>query len=69
MISKMIDTQLPCGIAASLCCWSSKRWTSRSVADRIAFLDNGTIAETATPNQLHADQGRCTAHLGVAVRA
>jgi branched-chain amino acid transport system ATP-binding protein len=40
-----------------------------AVADRIAFLDNGMIAETATPDELHTDPGSLHRHLGVAARS
>jgi branched-chain amino acid transport system ATP-binding protein len=40
-----------------------------AVADRIAFLDHGTITETATPDELHADPGSLRRHLGVVARA
>ena len=70
MISKMIDTLAALrdrGVAVLLV--EQKVDVALAVADRIAFLDNGTIAEAATLNQLHADPGPLHRHLGVAVRA
>jgi branched-chain amino acid transport system ATP-binding protein len=40
-----------------------------AVADRIAFLDHGTITETATPDELHANPESLRRHLGVVARA
>ena len=70
MISKMIDTIAALrdrGVAVLLV--EQKVDVALAVADRIAFLDNGTIAEAATPDELHADPGPLHRHLGVAARA
>ena len=70
MISKMIDTIAALrdrGVAVLLV--EQKVDVALAVADRIAFLDDGRIADAATPNQLHADPGPLHRHLGVAARA
>ena len=70
MISKMIDTIAALrdrGVAVLLV--EQKVDVALAVADRIAFLDDGRIADAATPNQLHADPGPLHRHLGVATRA
>ena len=70
MISTMIDTTMALrdrGVAVLLV--EQKVEVALAVAGRIAFLDDGTIEETATPDQLHADPGPLLRHLGVAARA
>jgi branched-chain amino acid transport system ATP-binding protein len=70
MISKMIHTMAALrdrGVAVLLV--EQKVDVALAVADRIAFLDNGMIAEIATPDELHADPGSLHRHLGVAARA
>jgi branched-chain amino acid transport system ATP-binding protein len=70
MISKMIDTVAALrdrGVAVLLV--EQKVDVALAVADRIALLDNGTIAEVATPDALHADPGPLHRHLGVGDRA
>jgi branched-chain amino acid transport system ATP-binding protein len=70
MISKMIDTVAALrerGVAVLLV--EQKVDVALAVADRIDFLDNGTIEETATPDELRADPGRLHRHLGVVARA
>jgi branched-chain amino acid transport system ATP-binding protein len=70
MISKMIDTIAALrdrGVAVLLV--EQKVDVALAVADRIAFLDNGTIAQAATPDELHADAGPLHRHLGVTARA
>jgi branched-chain amino acid transport system ATP-binding protein len=70
MISKMIDTIAALrdrGVAVLLV--EQKVDVALAVADRIAFLDNGTIAQAATPDELHADPGPLHRHLGVTARA
>ena len=70
MISKMVDTTVALrdrGVAVLLV--EQKVEVALAVADRIAFLDNGTITETATPDELHADPGSLHRNLGVAARA
>jgi branched-chain amino acid transport system ATP-binding protein len=70
MITKMIDTLAALrerGVAVLLV--EQKVEVALAVADRIAFLDTGTIVGTATPTDLHADPGPLHRHLGVAPRA
>jgi branched-chain amino acid transport system ATP-binding protein len=70
MISKMVDTVLTLrdrGVAVLLV--EQKVDVALAVADRIALLDNGAIAQTATPDELHADPAPLHRHLGVAARA
>lgn len=70
MISKMVDTMVALrdrGVAVLLV--EQKVEVALAVADRIAFLDDGTITETATPDELRADRGSLHRHLGVAARA
>jgi branched-chain amino acid transport system ATP-binding protein len=70
MISKMIDTVAALrdrSVAVLLV--EQKVDVALTVADRIDFLDNGTIEETATPDELRADPGRLHRHLGVVARA
>jgi branched-chain amino acid transport system ATP-binding protein len=70
MIKKMIDTVAALrdrGVAVLLV--EQKLDVALAVADRIAFLDHGTIVESATPDELHADAGPLHRHLGVAARA
>jgi branched-chain amino acid transport system ATP-binding protein len=70
MVSKMVDTVVALrdrGVAVLLV--EQKVEVALSVADRIAFLDNGTIEETATPDQLHADPAALHRHLGVGAGA
>jgi branched-chain amino acid transport system ATP-binding protein len=70
MIKKMIDTVAALrdrGVAVLLV--EQKVDVALAVADRIAFLDHGAIAEAATPDELRADPGPFHRHLGVAARA
>jgi branched-chain amino acid transport system ATP-binding protein len=70
LISKMIDTVAALrnrGVAVLLV--EQKVDVALAVADRVAFLDNGTVAEIATPDELHVDPGPLHRHLGVAARA
>jgi branched-chain amino acid transport system ATP-binding protein len=70
MIKTMIDTVAALrerGVAVLLV--EQKVDVALAVADRIAFLDHGTIVETATPDELQADAGPLHRHLGVAARA
>jgi branched-chain amino acid transport system ATP-binding protein len=70
MIRKTIDTVAALrdrGVAVLLV--EQKVEVALAVADRIAFLDQGTIAATATPEELHADPGSLRRHLGVVARA
>ena len=70
MIGKMIDTTVALrdrGVAVLLV--EQKVEVALAVANRIAFLDNGRVAATATPEELHADPGPLHRHLGVAARA
>jgi branched-chain amino acid transport system ATP-binding protein len=70
MIKKMIDTVAALrdrGVAVLLV--EQKVDVALAVADRIAFLDHGTIAAAATPDELRADPGPLHRHLGVAARA
>jgi branched-chain amino acid transport system ATP-binding protein len=67
MISKMVDTVAALrnrGVAVLLV--EQKVEVALAVADRIAFLDHGTITETVTPDKLHTDPGSLHRHLGVA---
>ncbi len=70
MIRKMIDTMAVLrdrNVAVLLV--EQKVEVALAVADRVAFLDNGTITQTATPDELHADPGPLHRHLGVVARA
>ena len=70
MIRKMVDTMVALrdrGVAVLLV--EQKVEVALAVADRIVFLDNGTITQTATPDELHADPAPLHRHLGVAARA
>ena len=70
MIKKMIDMVAALrdrGVAVLLV--EQKVEVALAVADRIAFLDHGTITQTATPDELHADPGSLRRHLGVVARA
>jgi branched-chain amino acid transport system ATP-binding protein len=70
MISKMVDTMIALrdrGVGVLLV--EQKVEVALAVADRIAFLDNGTITETATPDELHADPALLHRHLGVGAGA
>ena len=70
MIRKMVETMVALrdrGVAVLLV--EQKVEVALAVADRIVFLDNGTITQTATPDELHADPAPLHRHLGVAARA
>jgi branched-chain amino acid transport system ATP-binding protein len=70
MIKKMIDTVAALrdrGVAVLLV--EQKVEVALAVADRILFLDSGTIAEVASPDRLRADAGSLRRYLGVAARA
>jgi branched-chain amino acid transport system ATP-binding protein len=70
MIKKMIDTVAALrdrGVAVLLV--EQKVEVALAAADRILFLDSGTIAEVASPDRLRADAGSLRRYLGVAARA
>jgi branched-chain amino acid transport system ATP-binding protein len=70
MIRKMVDTVVALrdrGVAVLLV--EQKVDVALTIADHIALLDNGTIKETATPDELHADPAALHRHLGVGAGA
>jgi branched-chain amino acid transport system ATP-binding protein len=70
MISKMIDTIAAVrDRSAAVLLVEQKVEVALAVADRIVFLDNGTITGATTPDDLHADAAPLHRHLGVGTRA
>ena len=70
MVAKILETvRVLKGQGVAVLFVEQKVEAALAVADRIAFVENGTVCETATPEALHADPAPLYRYVGVGQEA